>query len=632
MKKLLAIIVCAFILIGAVNPAVFAEGADGMIDLYEVFSNKTDQMKTEVGSRVYNWSMHLPDDAIIYKSEQVNYFNMSTTSYQSSVSLEVNKNTDNLTLEEMLYNMQNQSKMGYYWIWGDKEFQVGIAEDDMGQKYIRIIKTSGFYDYFLVDEAAEEFREYVENRIYIANNYIYNLTVFMNGEFYRQHEEMFSKLVSSFKLSFDNKNPYIKELSDSVSTTREYKNTSYGWKITLNPYWKVEGTPNARNQSFRPVYTDEELNADAKPQEESMDEFKVPEGITVSLTGSAQSGETSTKWAEKEIEKFKRNYNSKVFDILKSEARVQGNTNVHRVTVRYKTVTKKPYIIDNLYVIGNGYKYLVSAIVMEEQYQDSKKRSGFEAMLNSFVLDKTYLSKYLGKITEAESLMDLNASKELKMKKYDFATRVTKSWNTNSNYGYYNYGRYYDKFYYMDEAYGYGGNVSNNEFVSAFQPESNMIVNMSAGLNTAEMDEIMKQKAERFLNDDEIRMGLASVKIQSAVHNGASICYIAKEYNLDAINKFVNEDKTKTYNLESLSNEYEYTVKIGKDLFTQSIMIPVANTTSENLLKANNIWGNTTINKVNYSKLNLGWKQHKLEEFDKEKRNLADDKQSIDQN
>jgi hypothetical protein len=154
-----------------IAPAVFAEDS-GKVDLYEVFSNKEDQMKTEVGSRIYKWSMHLPDDAVIYKSDRVNYFNMSTTSYQASVDLEVNKNINSQTLEDVLFNMQNQMRMGYYWYWGDKEFQVEIAKDNFGQRYIRVIKTSGYYDYYLVDEAAQEFGEYIENRIYIANNYI----------------------------------------------------------------------------------------------------------------------------------------------------------------------------------------------------------------------------------------------------------------------------------------------------------------------------------------------------------------------------------------------------------------------------------------------------------------------------
>lgn len=272
----------------------------------------------------------------------------------------------------------------------------------------------------------------------------------------------------------------------------------------------------------------------------------------------------------------------------------------------------------NLYIIGNGYKYLVSAVMMEEKYQDDKKRSSFESMLESFKLDKTCISKYLGKITSAESLINLNASKELKMKKYDFTTKVTRSWNTyNNGYGF--YGGYYDDYYYKYYETGYGGNVSNNEYVGAFEPESNIRLDMSAGLNTNDMDEIVSQRAERFLRDDEIRMGLAAVKIESAEYNGAHIYHIVKEYDLDAINKFVSEDETKVYNLERLNNEYEYIIKIGKDTYTQSIVLPVANMTSKNMLKVNNIWANTSINKINYSKLNVEWKEHKLQEFDKEK-------------
>jgi hypothetical protein len=145
-------------------------------------------MKNEVGSRIYKWSMHLPDDAIVYKSDRVNYFNMSTISYKSSVGLEVNKNKDKLSLEDELYQMQNNSDREDFGEWGDKEFAVDIAKDESGQRYIRIIKSSKGYDYFMVDEAAEELRDYIENRIYVTNNYIYNLTISMNGEFYKQHE------------------------------------------------------------------------------------------------------------------------------------------------------------------------------------------------------------------------------------------------------------------------------------------------------------------------------------------------------------------------------------------------------------------------------------------------------------
>lgn len=616
MKKLTSIIISICLFIVLITPVAFANGDDGKIDLYEVFSNKLDKMKTEVGSRIYKWSMHLPDDAIIYKSERANFFHMSTNSYNASVELEVNKNKEELTLEEMLYNIQNRSNDRYNWGWGDKEYVVDIAEDNLGQRYIRTIKTNQVYDYYMVDEAAEEFRDYIENRIYISNNYTYNLTIRMGGTFYREHEEMFDKLVSSFRLSFDEKNPYIKELSDSVSTSREYKNTSYGWELVMSPYWKVEGTPNARHQTFSPVYSDEELNENEMIEEKKEEEFKVPEGINVRLISSSEKGESASEWAKKEIKILKDNYNDEVYEILKNEVKRQGDFNTHHVVVRYKTVTKNPYIVHNIYVVGNGYKYLVSATMMEDKYQDPDKRSSFEDMINSFRLDKKYLSKYLGRIISAESIMNLNASKELKMKKYDFKTEVTKRWNT-SNYG---YDYYYDDYYIEYEMKMYRGNISNNEYINAFEPTSNIRLNMSAGLDTDDINEIITQKAQRFLRDDEIRMGLARLKIQSTEYNGTELYYIEKEYDINAINKFVNEDETKIYDLENLRNEYEYVIKIGKDTYTQNITLNVANMTSANIQKIKDIWKNTFINKVNYSKLYLKWKQHDLEEFDKDKK------------
>lgn len=615
MKKFFSIIVCVCLLLGLIPVSSFALDDDGKIDLYEVFSNKADRMKTEVGSRVYKWSMHLPDDAIVYKSDRANYFNMSTTSYQSSIQLEVNKNTDELTLEEMLYKMQNNTRRDHYWRWGDKEFSVNIATDALGQRYIRIIKAESFYDYYMVDNAAEEFRDYIENRIYIQNNYIYNLTVRMAGEFYRQHEEMFDKLLSSFRLVFDENNPYIKELSDSVSTTREYKNTSYGWTIDMSPYWKLEDTPNARHQSFRPVYTDEELSGDSEINKKNEEEFKVPEGITVSLISSSQGSESASSWVEKELQMLQNNYNSDVYEILSNQSGSHGAMDARHLVIRYKTVTKKPYIVHNLYVLGSGYKYLVSATMDEVKYNDSTKRSSFEKMLNSFKLDSKNLSKYIGKIVAAESLIDLSVLKELKVKKYDFSTKISRSFDiSGSNQGYSN--MYYNEFYDKYSEKMYRENISNNQLVTAFEPSSSMFISMSAGLNTSEMDEIISKRMEKYLNDNEVRMKLANVRIRSSENNGSKLYYIEKEYDLNAIKTFVNNDSTKIYDLERLRNEYEYIVKIGQDVFTQSVYLPVANTTSSNKLKISELWKNTLINKVNYNTLSMSWTEHKLDEFD----------------
>lgn len=618
-KKLICTVLCICLSSGLYAPAVYAADGSGNIDLYEAFSSKADKMKNEVGSRIYKWSMHLPDDGVIYKSEQANFFNMSTSSYQANIQLQVNKNKEDTTLEEMLYQMQNSPKDNYIMYNDDKQYAMNIATDESGHKYIRIIKANQFYDYYMVNEAAQEFSDYIENRIYIANGYVYNLTVSMKGEFYKQHEEMFDKLTASFKVSFDENNSYIKELSDSVSTTREYKNTSYGWKMTMSPYWRVNGIPNARIQNFSPVYTDEELNMSTSKDNKSDQEFKVPEGVSVSLISSAGKDETAAKWAQKELEDLKNNYNDKILEVVSSKGSFIGNFNTYDVVIKNKSVTSDPYIVHNLYIVGNGYKYLAAATMKEEKYDNAVKRNEFESMLSSFTLDKSCISKYLGEIVSAESILDTNASKELKMNKYDFATAVTKEWNTSrdaNNNGYYQ--DYYDKYMYMPYGSDYRGDVSNNEYVGAVDPVSNMHVDMTAGLNSNEINEIVKQKTNELQKNDEIRLGLAKVKIQSAEYNGAEVYYIEKEYDLDAILAFVKSDNTKKYDFERLQNQYQYIVKVGKDTFTENITLPVANVTSENKLKAEAVWQNTSINKNNYSKANLSWKEHTLEEFNED--------------
>lgn len=617
MFTLLGTAICISLSSALFAPHVYAKDDSGNIDLYQVFSSEEDRMKTEVGSRIYKWSMHLPDDGTIYKSEQANFFNMSTNSYQANIQLMVDKNKENTTLEEMLYQMENQSIQNDNTQYSnDKDYVMNIDTDESGQKFIHVIKADQFYDYYMVNEAAQEFSDYIENRIYIANGYIYNLTVSMKGEFYKQHEEMFDKLVSSFKVSFDENNPYIKELSDSVSTTREYENTSYGWKMTMSPYWRVNGIPNARIQNFSPVYTDEELDTSANADSQNDNDFKVPEGVTVSLISSADKDETAAKWAQKEIENYKKNNNDKTYEILSTKENFIGDFNSYDVVIRNESVTSDPYVVHNLYVVGNGYKYLVTAIMKEEKYDNLSKRNEFDSMLNSFTLDKSCISKYLGQILSADSVLDTTAAKELKMNKYDVSTTITKGWSISRDANNNDNGQgYSDPYLAIGDSTDSRGDVSNNEYVGAVDPVSNMHIDMTAGLNANEIDEIVKQNTEQLLKNDEVQLGLANVKIKSAEYNGAQIYYIEKEYDLDAILAFVKSDATKKYDFERLQNQYEYIVKIGKDTFIENITLPVENTTDANKAKADEIWQNTSINKISLGKANLSWKDHKLDEF-----------------
>lgn len=614
-KKLCTLLIaCLLVFMASIPTYALPLQDDGTIDLYEVFSNKKDRMKTEVGSRIFKWSMHLPDDAIIYKSDRVNYFNMYTESYKSSVSLEVMKNEQKYTLEDILYSKQmNNSNFNYYWYFSQKEFTFNIEQDEKGEKFIRIVKMDPFYDYYLVDNAAEEFSSYIENRIYIKNDYIYNLEISMEGKYYRENPEMFGKLVSSFILSYDENNPYIKELSDSVSEHREYENTSYGWKITVNPYWKEEGISNARVQRFNAVYSHEEIYGSDEAEKEREAAFNnyqpFQEGITVSLISSALPTDTPEGWAKEEIEKLQQNYNGKVYEILLSEKVTLGDTEAYRVKVKYTTSPKNPYIVDNLYVIGKDYKYQLTAHITDKKYKEDKTREAFESMLKSFRLTN-HRSKYLGKILDPTSLIDWNQSKEIKTNKYNFKATLTKNWHTYDNFysGYNDYYDYYDKYYY------YPG-MGNQESVSAYQTSNNMNLMMMAGFDTRSFDDIVKNYVSGLLETDEIRVGLGNVDVSSASVGSVNIYRITAEYDLDAINQFAKGDETKSYDFNSISNQYIYMVKIGNDLYTQTVTIPVANTTTYTMNELQQVWKNTQILGVNYSEKVTNWIKHPNSKF-----------------
>ncbi|AKL96819.1 hypothetical protein CACET_c33760 [Clostridium aceticum] len=614
-KCTIVLVLCLSIFIASIPSFAYAL-EDGVIDLYEVFSNTKDRMKTEVGSRIFKWSMHLPDDAVVYKSDRVNYFNMSTDSYKSQVSLEVIKNEQKYSLEDILYSKQmNTNDFNYYWYYSQKEFTFNIQQDDHGEKHIRIIKMDPYYDYYLVDAAAEEFSSYIENRIYIKNDYIYNLEIRMEGRYYRENPEMFSKLASSFILDYDENNPYIKELSDSVSEPRLYENTSYGWEITVNPYWKEEGISNARVQQFTAVYSHEEIygnekNEEAQESQTLLDHYlPFREGISVSLVSSAAANETAEIWGRQEIEQLQQNYNDKVYEILLTEKVTLGDVEGYRVKVKYSTAPQNPYIVDTLYVIGKGYKYRVVASISDNKYKEPKTKEAFESMLKSFKLTNQH-SKYLGKILDPTDLINWNASKEIKTKKYNFKATLTRKWHTYDNFysgNYYGYYDYYDKYYY--------GHISNQESVNAYQTGNNLNLMMMAGFDTRGIEDSIHDYVKNLLDRDEVRIGLASVDVSSTAVESVKLYRIITEYDLAGMNEFAENNATKSYDYNQLNNQYTYMIKVGNDLYTQTVSIPLANTTAYTKAEMEKVWKNTQINGINYSPKIKNWHQHKLSEF-----------------
>lgn len=611
MKKLVGTALALSLVFTNVSPVLVKAET---VNLYDVFSNKNDKFKNEVGSQVYKWSMYLPDDAQIFKSDRANYFNMYTNSYQSNINIEVNKNKYNFTLEDILLRLQNNNMdFGMYMFFGpSKEYTMDIITDENGKQCIQIIKNNPIYDYFLVDDAAEEYGDFIENRIYVENGYVYNFNVTMNGRFYREHKEMFNKLVSSFKTSFDSKNPNIKELTDASSQERTFINKTYGYSIVMQPYWKTDNM-SFRNQVFKPIYDLDELQE--KNIEEGLENVKIQDGIQVSVVSSARKGETVDSWVKNELETFKKNYNSKIYEILSDKKVKINGVDAYIFEVRFNTITSKPYVSKNVYLIGNGYKYKITATISNERYNDALKRQEYDKMINSFKLDSKYLSKNLGRIIDAKELVNLNQNRELKLKKYDFKINVPKSFANPSEM--YSQDYYYDIYYKYDIGMGFGG--GNYEDLNVSDMISKIRLNVFASIEAQEMKDLMKSRLEVYNYDTEVIMGLAKIDIKSIQYQDAEIYRIEKSYDIDKINEFVKENQGKVYDLNMISNEYNYIIKLGNDLYSINLALPVANITDTNKNKIESIINSITIKGKNYGNINSGWKQRDLKEFKNDK-------------
>ncbi len=571
-KYLFPLIILFFLMAGYPSQALSLKD-DGHIDLYEIFSKERDAIKTQVGSRFYKWSIHLPNDAIIYKTDRVNHFSMYSENYKTNISLDVVANKDAYSLEDILYEIQaKDSASPPNWQRLEKEYTSTINRDHRGYRYIQIIKVDPFYDYFLVDKAAEEYNSYIENRIYIANNFIYNLQVNMEGKYFRENPEMFEKLISSFVTSYDETKPYIKELSDSISEARVYKNTSYGWKITLNPYWKKEGMPNARNQYFKPVYTYDEIN-------DLADDQRKKGGISVNLISSLSAAESLESWFKNELQLLERNYNPGIYKVIAINEINLGQLAAYRLKVKFRDKPHESYIVDTIYTVGNGYKYKIEANLPYEDYTNTESYQAYDNMLKSFRLTRDH-SSYLGEILDASKLINEQDKRKLAIRDQDFEILLSKNWLIDQE---------------------------STGDLAAYQSSNNLTLFVATNLDSRAFEDIIQDYLSPIFAQDEVRLGLAQIMVESANTKGINLCRISVVYDLDRVDKFSKDKEDLVYSYNSLLNQHIQIIQKDNVLYNQRISIPLTNTNSYTMEEINQVWEESKVYGIRIGSPKINW-------------------------
>lgn len=613
------------------NSACAAED-DGNIDFFKVFS-KDDENIDRIGSRIYNWSIYLPSAAEIFKNSKATDFNMSISNSDTEVSVQVLKNINDLTLEEIYALLTTAVDGGSFsshtWKYDmDHVCSARIERDKYNNRFIIITSVIPAEDLPTgPDYENDDFKgTYLEQRIYLGENngikYIYLVDISIDLEFYTQHKALFLKIANSFRTAFDEKNPNLKDLSDQVTAYRKYCNRMYGWEIELAPYWKSQGIENAKQQVFIPLYSDKELgsgdsaagaaesagSAEGNPSDQG--ESRVKEFLRVTVVSSIPQGETFEEWVGQEIRNKQLNYKETLYEQLGAlqELRI-SNAKGKLLISRIRNNSKYNMIEGLLFVEGNGYRYQVVLCIKESKYIEKEGNETFYRMIKSFQLCDAK-SKYIGDFWAPESVYDYNGSKGVSMKKYSLKTVTGNSWINPE-------GMWEGMIDDEHEEYGdlprsgFGlSYFSNYESLDLTEVKSGAELSIAGVLTSRPFDEIMKDllRALSLAEPEKSEGQISKVSVHKAkVNNDITVYRIIENHNIANMELLSKKDGKKFFNYDDLTDTYMYIFKVGDDLYFLEFSIPLINTSQSNIEKLREVWQEVTVDDINVGRLATKW-------------------------
>ncbi|MEW6573220.1 MAG: hypothetical protein AB1374_06260 [Bacillota bacterium] len=616
-----------------INPACAAED-DGNIDFFKVFA-KDDENIDRIGSRIYNWSIYLPSAAEIFKNSKATDFNMFISNAGIEVSVQVLKNVNNLTLEEiyaLLTTTVDESPYSYHmWKYDlDHVCSAKIEYDKYNNRFINITSVIPAedlpavfeYDY---DDLAGTYRE---QRVYLGQknniNYIYLLDISMDLEFFSQHKGLFLKIADSFRTNFNEQNPNLKDLSDQVTVYRTYHNRMYGWEIELAPYWKSQGHENAKQQVFIPLYSDKELGSGSDSQdtiEEPADytadtltdrgDNESKDFLKVTVVSSIPTGESFDDWIRKEIKGKQLNYKETLYQQLGALQEVRIPNGKGKLLIsRIRTNSIHNMIEGLLLVQGNGYRYQVVLRISESKYAEKEGNETFYRMIKSFRPCDTK-SKFVGDFWDPESIYDFEGSKVVSMKKYNLTIVTGNSWinpdgiwegmidNESEDYEGYSSGQGLGLSYF-----------SNFESLDLTEVRSGARLSIQGVLTSRPLEEIMKEflEALTLVEREESKGQISTVSVQkSKIKNDITIYRVVENHNIANMEALSRNDSKKVFNYEETTDTYVYIFKVKDDLYFLEFSIPLISASQTNIEKLREVWQEVTVNDINVGRLATKW-------------------------
>lgn len=328
--------------------------------------------KDKIGDSYYRWSMYLPSDLKLdYRNFNgtTNQFYAQDGSYMVDVRIfdtEEKNSIDKIT-DNMLDYTEDFTLIDYG---NDKN---GTAE------YVEFIYKDDEYTY--------------QDRFYLTNEKEYNIVVYtLNEDSYL--DDKYLNIINSFKFAFD-KDGSTEDLSDVTKEGyRKYQDTRLKWSINMHPDW--------------------EANKDDKIQNKVKFNGKKDAYFSVAVY-SLEKGETLDSITADSIKESEENLNPSLYKLIKQENTTIGGVACTKIYYSFKILDKTSFGCEVNFVDKN-YKYILSSIISEDDYNSIKQRELVDGIISSFKfkeLDVKKIGKLLDPNNIAVSKKTQTISKEL---------------------------------------------------------------------------------------------------------------------------------------------------------------------------------------------------------------------------
>ncbi|TXK83931.1 trypsin-like serine protease [Paenibacillus sp. N3.4] len=350
-----------------------------------------DRGKTRIGDSHFGWSMKYPAGLVKnHQSDDGDEVSFVDAKGEFSIMVQVENHQSDELSPSALLNKLTGGENGSYAGGNSTILERQYIKREVSP-YAKVVSRSGDYGY-------------IQTRGYLHAGRLYTVHLFVGKDHYNNNfkQNSYNDLLDSFKLSFNEKDDALKDISVFSNGNTTYKN-EYGLSFDLPTSWQKSGS-----SFFKDDYS---------------------QTVQVRVT-SVSSGDTLKAWVDRQRAQLEALYTPKYRNIHASEELMLAGVPALKVAYA-NTLGNKWTAGYSLFFIKEKYKYEVQFTYPKNE--DETEIQGLLMTLTSSIqVDKADMDQELRYIQDLDELTDPNRTVVYQNDKYKYYLQIPEIWSSKS--------------------------------------------------------------------------------------------------------------------------------------------------------------------------------------------------------